>query len=52
MTAIIPLGAKLTDKEGNETEERLTIAGINDGVDYVYSPEAVEMYGLIFETVV
>ena len=52
VTAIIPLGAKLTDKEGNETEERLTIAGINDGVDYVYSPEAVEMYGLIFETVV
>lgn len=52
VTAIIPLGAKLTDEEGNETEERLTIAGINDGVDYVYSPEAVEMYGLIFETVV
>lgn len=52
VTAIIPLGAKLTDEEGNETEERLTIAGINDGVDYVYSPEAVEKYGFIFETVV
>lgn len=52
VTAIIPLGAKLTDEGGNETEERITIAGINDGIDYVYSPEAVEKYGFIFETVV
>lgn len=50
-TAIIPLGAKFTDAEGNETSERLTIAEINDNVDYVYNPEAVEQYGWIFKTV-
>lgn len=52
-TAIIPLGCLLTtvDKDGNEveTEERLTIADINDGVDYVYHEEAVQKYGLIFK---
>lgn len=54
-TAIIPLGCKLTepDEEGNEVEtgERLTIAGINNGLDYVCHEEAVEKYGLIFKTV-
>jgi hypothetical protein len=45
-TAIIPLGAKL-----NETgEERLTIAEVNNGLDYVFDEEAVEMYGWIFRT--
>lgn len=47
-TAIIPLGAKLNDDE----EERLTIAAINDGVDYVYEQTAVDRYGWIFKTVV
>lgn len=41
-TAIIPLGAKVE-------ENRLTIASVNNGVDYVYSPEAVEQYGWIFK---
>lgn len=50
-TAIRPLGAKLLDEEGNETEERLTIESVNDGVDYVYSEEAVERYGWIYKTV-
>lgn len=47
-TAIIPLGAKLSD----DGEERLTIAAINDGVDYVYDQTAVDRYGWIFKTVV
>lgn len=51
VTAIIPLGAKLKDENGEEIDERLTISSVNDGVDYVYSPEAVEKYGYIFETV-
>ena len=51
VTAIIPLGAKLKDENGEEVDERLTISSVNDGVDYVYSPEAVEKYGYIFETV-
>ena len=39
-TAIIPIGA-----------EGLTIKHINDGLDYVYSPEGVELYGWIFKIV-
>lgn len=45
-TAIIPLGAKLED-----SEEHLTIKSVNDGVDYVFDEEAVEIYGWIFKTV-
>lgn len=45
-TAIIPLGAK---EEGSEN--RLTIASVNNGVDYVYNQEAVDRYGWIFKTV-
>ena len=49
-TAIIPLGAKIED-EGEETEKRLTIESVNDGLDYVYDAEAVTQYGWIFRTV-
>ena len=45
-TAIIPLGARL-----NESETRLTIESVNDGVDYVFDAEAVSKYGYIFKTV-
>ena len=43
-TALIPLGAK---EEGSES--RLTIASVNNNVDYVYSQEAVDAYGWIFK---
>lgn len=43
-TAIIPLGAK---EEGSEN--RLNISAVNNGVDYVYNQEAVDMYGWIFK---
>lgn len=53
-TALIPLGAKIkvTDEAGNETEsdERVTIAGVNDGVNYVFDEEAVEEIGWIWTT--
>ncbi|HIS49987.1 MAG TPA: phage tail protein [Candidatus Gallacutalibacter pullistercoris] len=49
-TALIPLGARLEDEEGNQTDERLTIAEVNDGKDYVYDEAAVERYGWIFAT--
>ena len=49
-TALIPLGARLEDEEGNQTDERLTIAEVNDGKDYVYDEAAVEQYGWIFAT--
>ena len=45
-TAIIPLGAK-----DEESDERVTIASVNDGLDYVYDQEAVNKYGWIFKTV-
>lgn len=43
-TAIIPLGAK--EESG---ENRLNIASVNNGVDYVYNQEAVDAYGWIFK---
>lgn len=43
-TAIIPLGAKEED-----SENRLNIASVNNGVDYVYNQEAVDAYGWIFK---
>lgn len=51
-TAIIPLGARLTDEEGNEIPERLTIKSVNDDVDYVFNQKAVDQYGWIFKTVI
>lgn len=49
-TALIPLGARLTDADGNQTEQRLTIQDVNDGKDYVFDEAAVEQYGWIFTT--
>ncbi len=46
VTALIPYGAKL----GNDTDERLNIAAVNGGVDYVYDQAAVDVYGWIFTT--
>lgn len=49
-TALIPLGAKLKDEEGKDTDTRLTIAAVNDGLDYITDPEAVAQYGFICKT--
>lgn len=46
-TALIPLGAKLQDEEGKDTGERLTVASVNDGMDYITDPDAVSRYGFI-----
>ena len=43
-TAIIPLGAKEEESDG-----RVTITSVNNGVDYVYNQEAVDAYGWIFK---
>lgn len=48
-TAIIPLGYEIEDKT-TETKSRLTISGVNNGVDYVYNADAVSLYGWIFKT--
>lgn len=50
ITALIPLGAKIKDTEGNDTDVRLTIADINNGDDFVYDEDAVEEYGWLFDT--
>lgn len=51
-TAIIPLGAKLDDGNIGTDDLRLTIADVNDGLDYVYDEAAVAKHGWIFDTVV
>ena len=51
-TAVIPLGAKLKDEEGNDTDVRLTIAEVNGGLDYIVDEDAKSQYGMIVKTVV
>lgn len=46
-TVLIPLGAKLKDENGNETDERLTIESVNDGKKYIEESEAISKYGRI-----
>jgi hypothetical protein len=46
-TALIPLGAKLKDEEGKDTDQRLTIATVNDGSDMIRDEAAISQYGTI-----
>lgn len=48
-TAIIPLGYEIENETTGE-KYRLTIAEVNNGVDYVYNQDAVDLYGWIFKT--
>lgn len=49
-TAIIPLGCRLKDETGKDTDERLQID--NGGKNYVWDEKAVEQFGWIFDTVI
>ena len=49
-TALLPLGAKLKDEEGKDTDARLTIQDVNGGKLYVQDEEAVSRYGFICRT--
>ena len=51
-TAVIPLGAKIKDEEGNDTDKRLTIKSVNDGKDYIQNDDAVARYGFIVKTAI
>lgn len=51
-TVIIPLGAKIKDEEGKDTERRLTIESVNGGVDFVQDSDAIAQYGIIVKTVI
>lgn len=50
-TAIIPLGAEVDDGGDNAEKPRLTIASVNDGIEYIYDPEAVAERGWIVKVV-
>lgn len=49
-TVLVPLGAKLKDEDGRDTDARLTIASVNDGLDYIEDTDAVLKYGRITKT--
>ena len=49
ITRLIPLGAKLTDEEGNETEERIDITSVNGGLNYIDDEIAIENFGVLIE---
>lgn len=56
VTCVIPLGAKLDEEEQDPeleaiSDQRLTIASVNGGVDYVTDDNAVKEYGKIYKTV-
>lgn len=51
-TVIIPLGAKVKDEEGKDTDKRLTIDSVNGGVDFVQDSDAIAQYGTIVKTVI
>lgn len=51
-TVIIPLGAKVTDEEGNETGQRLTIESVNGGADFIQDDAAISQYGVIVKSVI
>lgn len=46
VTRLIPLGCKLLDEEGNETEERLGIESLNNGLPYIDDETAIAVYGI------
>lgn len=50
-TAVIPLGAAVDDGDSETEDLKLTIADVNDGLDYVYSEAGVSLYGWIYKTV-
>ena len=51
-TVVIPLGAKLKDAEGKDTDKRLTIESVNGGLDYVQDADAIAQFGRIVKTVI
>ena len=51
-TVIIPLGAKLKDTEGQDTDTRLTISAVNNGSDSVEDSDAIAQFGRIVKTVI
>lgn len=51
-TALIPLGAKIKDAEGSDTDERLTVKDVNGGLDYITDPDGIAQYGFIVKSAI
>lgn len=51
-TVVIPLGAKLKDAEGKDTDKRLTIESVNGGADFIEDAAAISQYGTTVKTVI
>ena len=51
-TVIIPLGAKLKNEEGQDTDKRLTIESVNGGADFLEDADAIAEFGTIVKTVI
>ena len=51
-TVIIPLGAKLKDEDGKDTDKRLTIESYNGGADFIQDSDAIAQFGTIVKTVI
>lgn len=51
-TVIVPLGAKLEESPIEALEQHLTIESVNNGDDFIFSADAVKVYGWIVKTVI
>jgi len=51
-TVVIPLGAKLKDEEGKDTNQRLTIESVNGGADFIQDADAIAQFGIIVKSVI
>lgn len=51
-TVLIPLGAKVKDEEGKDTEQRLTIASVNGGADFIQDDDAIKEFRTIVKPVI
>lgn len=47
VTRLIPLGAKIKDENDKETEQRVGIETVNDGLSYIDDTLAISKYGII-----
>jgi hypothetical protein len=50
ITGIIPYGAKLKNEKGEETDIRMDIKSVNNGVDYLINNTAKNEYDIILDT--
>ena len=46
ISRLYPLGAKIKDEEGNDTEERFNISGVNNGLLYIEDKDAIKQFGI------